>query len=173
MPRNGFRIHGEKRRNTVRTRGTNLVTIAERFASVRKVFIDSAPIIYLVEKHPQYFDPSETVFGLIQLGHLTGVTSPITLAECLVIPYRQHQPSLRDLFTHSLTDGKNISFASIGRKTALDAAAFRAQYNLTLTDAFQLASALEANCDAFLTNDRTFRRVKDLDIILLDDFSTA
>ncbi len=157
--------------HTVKTGGIRLVTIVERFASIRRIFIDSAPIIYLIEKHPRYYNPSSQVFTLIQSAQLTGVTSPVTLAECLIIPYRKNQPSLRDLFIHSLTGGRNISFASIGRTTALDAAALRARYNLTLTDAFQLASAIETGCDAFLTNDHTFRRVQDLDIILLDELS--
>jgi predicted nucleic acid-binding protein len=46
----------------------------------------------------------------------------------------------------------------------------RAKYNLKLPDAFQIAVALAANCNCFFTNDVTFRRVKEIKILVLDDF---
>jgi len=50
--------------------------------------------------------------------------------------------------------------------TGQEAAKFRAQYNLTLSDALQLAVALQSNCDALLTNDIVFKRVNELRIII-------
>ena len=41
--------------------------------------------------------------------------------------------------------------------------------NLTLTDAFQAAAAIAADCDAFLTNDATLKRVDKLNVIVLDE----
>ena len=41
--------------------------------------------------------------------------------------------------------------------------------NLTLTDSFQVATALLAECQALLTNDITLKRVTELDIIVLDE----
>ncbi len=40
-----------------------------------------------------------------------------------------------------------------------------------LPDAFQVAVALAADCDAFLTNDATFRRVAELRVLVLDDLN--
>jgi predicted nucleic acid-binding protein len=50
----------------------------------------------------------------------------------------------------------------------LRAAELRARYNLTLTDAFQVACALDADCEAFLTNDFGLKRVTEIQIIVLD-----
>lgn len=40
-------------------------------------------------------------------------------------------------------------------------------YNLQLPDALQVAIALTSNCDAFLTNDVTLKRVTELKIIVV------
>jgi predicted nucleic acid-binding protein len=50
----------------------------------------------------------------------------------------------------------------------LRAAELRARYNLTLTDAFQVACALDAGCEAFLTNDFGLKRVTEIQVIVLD-----
>jgi predicted nucleic acid-binding protein len=40
---------------------------------------------------------------------------------------------------------------------------------LRLPDALQIAVALEAGCEAFLTNDLTLKRVVELRVLVLDD----
>jgi predicted nucleic acid-binding protein len=47
------------------------------------------------------------------------------------------------------------------------AADLRARYNVRTPDAIQLATALEAGCDAFLTNDLALRRVAELRVLVL------
>ncbi len=49
------------------------------------------------------------------------------------------------------------------------AAALRARYHLRLPDALQIAVALEAGCEAFLTNDRALKRVAELRVLVLDE----
>ena len=57
--------------------------------NVRSIFLDTAPVIYFVEKNEQFLSSVKTVFGLIDDGRLVAITSPITVAECLVQPYRR------------------------------------------------------------------------------------
>jgi predicted nucleic acid-binding protein len=127
------------------------MNIEEALQDVNRLFLDTAPVIYYLEHHPTYFDRVGQIFGRIDSGQLTAVTSPVTLAECLVHPYRlglnQFQP----------TD------AAVGQQ----AASIRAAYNLTLPDALQRGAALTANCEAFLTNDKTLQRVTELRVIVL------
>jgi predicted nucleic acid-binding protein len=49
------------------------------------------------------------------------------------------------------------------------AADLRARYNLTTPDALHLATAIEAGCEAFLTNDLDLRRVEEIRVPALDD----
>lgn len=84
------------------------------------------------------------------------------------------QTELQQEFIELMTDNDNIEFMPFANETlAIDAAQKRARYNLQLPDAFQIAVALATGCEAFLTNDVTFRRITELPILLLDDFDTA
>lgn len=52
---------------------------------------------------------------------------------------------------------------------ATKAAEIQARYNLKLPDAFQIATAQNAGCDGFLTNDADLKRVTELQIIVLKE----
>ena len=50
------------------------MSIAERLQSVRRLFLDTAPIIFCVEKHPRYQQLVDIAFDLIDAGSLAAVT---------------------------------------------------------------------------------------------------
>jgi predicted nucleic acid-binding protein len=137
--------------------------------SVKRVFLDTAPLIYFVEGNDSYLDSMRPVFERVDQGLLCAVTSPITLAECLVLPLRKGQPELARSFLEQIIHGANTTFVTLNHEIACKAAELRAHYNLTLDDAFQVAGCLASGCDAFLTNDRDLRRVDGLRVIVLDE----
>ncbi len=140
--------------------------------NITHLFLDTAPVIYYVEKNPQYFATVEFVFDQIDSGSITAVTSPVTLAECLVMPYRLGIANLQQDFLDLIVYGNNTVFVSIDREIGRQAAELRARYNIfTLPDALQIASALAAGSQAFLTNDATLKRVTELNVIVLDEVS--
>lgn len=146
------------------------MTITESLQGVSKLFLDTAPVIYFVERNPQYLPYVRVVFQQIRDSSITAVISPVTLAECLVRPYRLGQIELQQEFIDLMTGIEGIEFVEIDQPLAIEAAQIRAKYNLQLPDAFQIAVALAADCEAFLTNDVIFRRVTELQIFVLDDF---
>ena len=124
-----------------------------RLAAARRVFLDTAPVIYFVEGNPTYRNAIDEVFRRLDAGTLTAVTSPVTLAECLIHPLRGGDAALAGIFTAVLITGPHTRFAGIDADIAAGAAKLRAAQNFTLTDAFQLAVAQANGCDLFLTND--------------------
>ncbi|GIL15378.1 MAG: hypothetical protein BroJett039_05510 [Chloroflexota bacterium] len=152
------------------------MTLSERLtdllvgATPQRIFLDTAPIIYFVENNPTYLKRVQSVFNQIDAGALTAITSPITLAECLVHPYRRGLDEAVEAFTALIINGENTLFAPIGQETAQRAAQLRARHNLGLADSFQIATALITACSAFLTNDALLRRVTEIPILVLDDF---
>ena len=62
------------------------------------VYLDTAPIIYYVENVLPYADFLEPVFQRIKSGELRANTSAITLAEVLVVPYRERDKALLESF---------------------------------------------------------------------------
>ncbi|MGM3308022.1 type II toxin-antitoxin system VapC family toxin [Anabaena sp. WFMT] len=150
------------------------MNITNSLQGVRRLFLDTAPVIYFLEQHPQYFPLARKVFEQLQNTPLIGVVSPITLAECLVQPYRLGQTELQQEFIELMTENDNIEFVPINNAhLAIEAAKIRARYNLQLPDAFQIAVALAAECEAFLTNDVTFKRITELRVLVLNDFNNA
>jgi len=51
------------------------------------------------------------------------------------------------------------------------AVALRAQYDVRVPDALQIAAALEAGATAFVTNDRRLAKVRELQVLLFDDYA--
>lgn len=143
--------------------------ISERLRTVTRLFLDTPPLVYYVEEDAHYLSRVDPVFERLDAGTFVAVTSPVTLAECLVVPIRKGQDNLQQSFTDLIVNGDNVVFATIDSQIASQAAKLRARHNLALTDAFQIAVALAANCDAFLTNDAALKRVTELEIIVLDD----
>ena len=145
--------------------------ITDSFKGVNRLFLDTAPIIYYVERNPKYLASVRVVFQQISNGLLIGVASPVTLAECLVRPYILEQTELQQNFIELITNTNNIEYVPISdQNIALGAAQIRAKYNLKLPDAFQIAVALTTNCDAFFTNDAIFKRITEIQVLVLDDF---
>jgi len=142
--------------------------IADALARTRRLFIDTAPVIYHVERHPRYWDLTTGFFRALRDGIVQGVTSPITLAECLVHPYHSGDTALADRFRRAISGDRGIEYRGIDAVVER-AAQMRARYNLALTDAFQIAAALAAGCDAILTNDLGMRRVTELTVLVLDN----
>ena len=136
---------------------------------ITRLFIDTAPLIYYVEQNRQYFSLVDVVFDLIIDGAIEAITSPITLSECLVMPYRQNRPDLEQQFIDVIVGGENTIFTSIDESTGKQAAQIRSRYNVALPDALQIAVAINSRCEGFLTNDLQLKRVDELSILVLSD----
>ena len=146
------------------------MNLAEFTGEASRLFLDSAPIIYYVENHHEYGPVLKGFFQEVEQGSVSVITSPVTLAECLVLPLRLGLPDLAKVFIELITNGPSTHFAHLDRQTALSAAELRAEHGLSLADAFQIATALNQRCDAFLTNDIEIQRVPNLKVLVLKDF---
>ncbi len=145
------------------------MTLDEALNGVSHLFLDTAPIIYFVEQNPMHVANAEAFFQQIDAGRVTAVTSPITLSECLVYPYRLQNSPLQEAFIELIGHGNNTQFVLLNEVIAIKAAQLRATYNLSLADALQLGAAITNGCEAFLTNDQQLKRVQELRILVLDE----
>lgn len=141
--------------------------IEAALAGVSRLFLDTAPVIYFVERNPQFVAIVDPIFGRLD-DNITAVASPVTLAECLVGPQRLGLADLEQAFVDVIL-GENATFIPIDGEIAREAARIRVRYNLQLPDALQIAVALTTGCEAFLTNDTALQRVGELQILVLGD----
>jgi predicted nucleic acid-binding protein len=149
------------------------VKLSAQLDNIKRLFLDSAPVIYYIEGDQRYLAHVDIVFNALDEDSISAVTSPITLSECLIVPLRNAQETAYNEFVDLIMNVPNVYFQVINETVALKAADLRARYNITLTDALQLATAVITECDGFLTNDVVLKRVKEINVIVLSEFEAA
>ena len=87
----------------------------------------------------------------------------------MVKPIRAENVYLQREYRNIVMNTQNISPIIINADIAIKATELRAKYNLKTPDALHLATAIVSGADAFLTNDKGFKRVTDINILILDD----
>lgn len=145
------------------------MTLKTMMRGIQRLFLDTAPIVYYIEEHPHYCNRVTPIFQNIDTGVYTAVTSPITLSECLVIPFRLHQVALQQEYVSIITQGLFTDFHHLEEADAHLAARLRAKYRIALPDALQIAAALNAQCDAILTNDLDLKRISEIRVLIVDE----
>lgn len=143
--------------------------IAKALQGVNRIFLDTAPVIHLVEAHIDFGARSREVFVYMDESGIQGITSPVTLAECLILPIRLQQPFIQSNFQDLLLSSDGIALINIDATIGAQAAELRVRYGFKLPDALQVATALLSHCEVFLTNDRMLTRVTELQILVLAD----
>ncbi|MGF2035928.1 MAG: type II toxin-antitoxin system VapC family toxin [Nostoc sp. CmiVER01] len=139
--------------------------ISDALANVSRLFLDTAPVIYFVERNPQFVNLVEPIFERLS-NDITAVVSGITLSECLVGAIRLGLAELEQAFVDVLQQ-EQVVFVEINAAIAREAARIRVRYNLQLPDALQVVAAIIAGCEAFLTNDAALKRVTELKVLVV------
>jgi predicted nucleic acid-binding protein len=134
------------------------------------VALDTAVFIDLIEEHGTFLPVVEPVLAAIDRGHLTAVTSALTLLEVLVVPLRRGDLALARRYEVLLARGRGLTLAEVSRGVLRDAAALRAATGMRTPDAIQVATALQHSCTAFVTNDRTLPAVPGLRVLCISSF---
>lgn len=138
----------------------------------KKVFIDTAPIIYFIEKdnnNPQYHEKVKVFFKDSYNNDKKFVSSVITVEEYFVFPYRNNAYSLIDMFNRMVAT-IDMEIVEINQKIAEKAAQIRAEYKgFKAMDALQLAAACLSKCDLFLTNDNQLRQFKEIKCLTVEE----
>ncbi|MBQ9724840.1 MAG: PIN domain-containing protein [Neisseriaceae bacterium] len=137
--------------------------------SVSKIFIDTAPFIYLLEDNPAYSERMRKYFSNCFYAGTQFYTSFLTIAEYCVMPYRLNYPQKIDDFERFIIDAK-IELIDLTKEIAKSSAQIRAKYSSIKTmDALQIASALQEDCSLFLTNDKQLMQVTEINCLLVED----
>lgn len=147
------------------------MTLSEELIRIKSIFIDTAPIIYYIEAHPQFGPLAKEVVNVFQSGGLNAFCSVITLAEVLPKPVEKGDEKLVKKFAEFLKHGRNLTMIDISGGTGEAAGKLRGRYAFLKTvDAIQLATALDVRAEAFLTNDIKLRHFNELNVLILKDY---
>ena len=135
------------------------------------VFIDTAPVIYYIEAHPEFGPITKKVFDLIQKDRIKALTSVITLSEVLPRPVQTGNDALAKQFIEFLTGGKNMGLLEISAAIAEQAGRLRGRYpSLKMMDALQIAAAMSNGASLFITNDDKLKSIKEIKFLVIKDY---
>ena len=134
------------------------------------VTLDTQIFIYFIEEDKQFLPLVRPLFEAIDHGTLLAVTSGLTLMEVLVVPYRTGNFSLADRYEALLTRSRGLRFIDVDRPLLRAAAQLRAAFRLKPPDAIQVAAAMVANSQSFLTNDRRIPSMPGLKVFQLKNY---
>jgi predicted nucleic acid-binding protein len=136
-----------------------------------RIGMDTSPFIYYFEHHTTYFPLVHEIVDYVENRPLAKmVTSTLTLLETIVFPLRNNRTDLVAQYRTVLTETDYLQLIELGIPVMMIAAELRAKYNFRTPDAIQIGSCIHSNADLFVTNDKSFRRVQEIEILVLDDF---
>lgn len=136
----------------------------------KRVFIDTAPLIYYLENSSLYMESIQKFFRMCIEKDIQLVTSAVTVEEYLVFPYSSGRMEFADNFKRFVQYMNIEVIDDIDSEIAEQAAKIRGQYKtFKAMDALQIATAVVSGCDMFFTNDKQLRQEKELPCMTMDD----
>jgi predicted nucleic acid-binding protein len=132
------------------------------------VYVDTSTVIYSVEKFPEYVPLLAPLWLKLQAGEIEIVSSELILMETLVLPLRNSNSILINAYEQLLISSE-MRLIPISQSILRQAANLRATSNLKTPDAIHTATALSVSCNQFITNDKGFRNVPGLPVVILSE----
>lgn len=133
-------------------------------ASTDLICFDTSLFIYFFEQNPKFYKQAEVYFRKLEQGSIKAVTTILTLTE--ILSYKNSSVPEAKIIVEFF-DVPNLSVAEVTRSVAIEAARIRREDKFRLADSIQLATAVCAKAQAFITNDQKLRGFKKVKIILI------
>jgi predicted nucleic acid-binding protein len=135
------------------------------------VGVDTSIFIYFIEKHVEYNKLLKNFFKKNLEGEIEIVTSTITLLELLVLPFKQSRKDLIKKYKNIFAESEHIELIDLNNEISEISARIKANSGIRTPDAVQIGTSVYKKADYFLTNDKRLRSVKEIPMIILDDYS--
>jgi len=132
-------------------------------------FLDTAPLIYLIEDHPEFAEKVINIISESLIQRDTFVTSVITILEFGVKPEKENRRDIILKF-EELLKKLNTSIENVDKEIATKAYQLRAKYQfLKGMDSIQIATALLSDCSEFITNDKKLKKIDEIKVVLIGE----
>jgi predicted nucleic acid-binding protein len=135
----------------------------------RRLMVDTAPIIYLIEESDIYLKVIEDIFDHGKKEGNNIFSSVITLSEVLTQPLKNKRTDLVERYKDFLLSSDDFTIYSIDPLIAEKSSILRAKYEIRTPDALQLAVGIENDATLFVTNDNGLKKIKEIDVLVLTD----
>lgn len=132
------------------------------------IYIDTSVAIYTIEGNSDYYSLLQPLWYKFYAGEIQIISSELILMEVLVVPLRNENNSLIADYEELLLSSQ-LQLIPISQSILRQAANLRATSNLKTPDAIHAATALSLNSNRFITNDKGFRNVPGLPVVILNE----
>lgn len=127
------------------------------------IYLDANVVIYLIEQTPGWGPRASARVAAMKANHDRMVVSDLIRMECRVGPIRSADAALLAQYD-GFFSFPGVEVVGLTPAVCDRAAAIRAGHGFRTPDALNLAAAIEAGCEAFLTNDARLARFPDLNV---------
>jgi predicted nucleic acid-binding protein len=132
----------------------------------RRIYFDTNIFIYLLEGFRSLEAGLREIKDCVLQGE-TIFTSELTICEALVKPFRADDARLVLAYRQFIEESGAFNLRPTNRDIYLRAGLYRAQFGLKTPDAIHVATAIDAGCDIFLSNNKTLRAPQGMRIMSL------
>jgi predicted nucleic acid-binding protein len=136
--------------------------------SIMKLFLDACSIIYLLESHQKQGQETRLIVTKALQDKKQLIVSRLSFLECRVLPLKDKNTDLLENYNRffQLPSIQIIELTSDVIDIATDLRASHSQ-SLRTPDAIQLASAISANADQFLTGDKKLSVIQEIEMLFV------
>ena len=137
--------------------------IISKIQHKNNIYLDTSIYIYYFENNPKFAQISENIFTNIINHNKKIQASTFLTLELLIAPIRKNNSHLIQQYQKLNTIFPNFTYHDITNDINAKAAHIRAKYNFSTPDSIHLATAINNNCDLFITNDIQLKKIKEIE----------
>lgn len=134
------------------------------------VYLDANIFIYAIEGSEEYKEKITALFLRIEETKSIIITSELTLIECLVKPYAKHDQTSISKYEKHIRSTTFLKVKPLPLQLLKKSAQLRAKYKNKLADSIHIATAINENCNVFITNDLKIKTPANIKTITLKNF---
>ena len=152
--------------------GSRILDFSTTGSYIASVLLDTSVLIYYLEGIEPYNLLAEEIFQDIVDENIRGFLSVISITEFIAKPLIDEEGTDVEGFKQFLS-ALPIQVLELNYEIAERAGKLRSQYpSVPTPDALIVATALENDCDVFVTNDKRLKKLEvyGLTVIVLKDF---
>jgi predicted nucleic acid-binding protein len=135
----------------------------------KRVYFDTMIFIYLIEGSDEFKNQLTEITNILLDGDTEIVTSELTLCETLVVPFRNNDIKMIDKYRQFIEKSGAFELCPTTLDTYIRASLYRAQFGLKTSDSIHVATAVEAGCDVFITNDKPLKAPFTMQVVKMRD----
>jgi len=148
-----------------------VAALASALAGHRLIALDTSVWIYHFEGSAAHGRTADSVLEAVSEGRVAAVASELVLLELLVAPLKKGAQDVADEIELTLLHFPHLQLAPMTRAVLVRAAEIRARYGLRTPDAVMVATAIESGATLSVTNDSAWRKVREIEVVLLQDLT--